>query len=239
MTDNKKQDEKEDKKIDEGIAKVYRERLKLLKKGQEYSAADEIPKSVEFYSQYLNALACYFRVEEQELNPKLFDPETDLAELFLLSHVYWDLAKAYDRSPNLHRESIRCLEQFVKFTSGYKYQYANARTMKTFIRKRLAHNPKAFKDAFERIQLESTGCFISSDLFGPEHEITNGLREFKTIMIKRKLGVYLTEFYYQKACPLYFKLNKSLLFQRTFKPLLKLSLACLSKFSSKRDKCRS
>ena len=191
--------------VPEPVPKVYQERLKLLKKAQEYSAADEIPKAVEFYSQYLNSLALFHKVDEPKLDPKMFDQERDLAELFLISHAYWDLAKAYDRSPNLHLESIRCLDQFVKFTIGYKYQYVNSRTIKSFIKKRLAHNPKAFKQAYERIHIESKGCFISSELFGPNHPITNDFRIIKFKLEDTRIGIGLIKLYYDFVCPSFFK----------------------------------
>lgn len=210
MTTKKNDDEKEDKIQKEIVAKTYRDRLKLLKKAQEFSAADEIPKAVELYGQYLNALALYYRVDESKLSPKLFDPEKDIAELFLISHAYWDLAKAYDRSPNLHLESLRCLEQFVNFTVGFKYQYANSRTIKTFIRKRLAHNPAAFKQAYERIQVESKGCFISTDLYGEAHPITQELRSWKFAIQQKPIGLLFVKFYYNRLCPLYFRFSQSL-----------------------------
>ncbi len=201
--------EKEDARQLEVVSKTYRDRLKLLKKAQEFSAADEIPKAVELYGQYLNALALYFKVDEAKLSPKLFDPEKDIAELFLISHAYWDLAKAYDRSPNLHLESIRCLDQFVNFTVGFKFQYANARTIKTFIRKRLAHNPGAFKQAYERIQVESKGCFISTDIYGEFHPITSELRKWKFSIQNKRIGLKFISFYYNTLCPLYFNLSKT------------------------------
>jgi hypothetical protein len=238
MTDSKEALEGEDEKVSEGVAKLYRDRLKILKKAQEYSQADEIPKSVELYGQYLNALAMFYKVDEQKLEPKLFDQEKDLAELFLLSHVYWDLAKAYDRSPNLHLESIRCLEQFVKFTAGYKYQYVNARTIKAFIRKRLAHNPKAFKQAYERIQVESKGCFISTDLYGSSHQVTCDLRTFKVTLTKSVIGKLLIEIYYQNICPLYFKLNKTKIFRTILRPIIKTSLLYFSKLFTSDPQCR-
>jgi len=207
MTNNKKNDEKENKIQKQIIEKTYRDRLKLLKKAQEYSAADEIPKAVELYGQYLNALAQHYNVDELKLSPKLFDPQKDLAELFLISHAYWDLAKAYDRSPNLHLESIRCLDQFVSFTTGFKYQYANSRTIKSFMRKRLAHNPAAFKEAYQRIQVESKGCFISSDLYGQTHPITQELRSWKFTIQNYPMGITFIKFYYNFLCPLYFRLS--------------------------------
>lgn len=192
----------------EFVLKQYKERLKLLRKGQEYSQNDDIPKSVECYSQYLNALAAYFKIEEPQLHPKLFDQEKDIAEILLISHVYWDLAKAYDRSPRLAGECVRCLDQFVKFTVGFKYQYVNARMLKSYMRKRIAHHPKAFKDTYERIQVESKGCFIATDLYGENHIVTCDLRSFKTNIQHQKLGLFFIDFYYQSLCPLFFFLKR-------------------------------
>ena len=227
--DKKKVDAEESRRI-EVASKVYRERLKILKKAQEYSQADEIPKAVELYGQYLNALALFFKTDEQKLSPKLFDQEKDLAELFLISHVYWDLAKAYDRSPNLHIESIRCLDQFVNFTIGFKYQYANARTIKAFIRKRSAHNPAAFKQAFERIQVESKGCFISTELYGNYHPVTVSLRDYKVWSQQNFLGLSFIKFYYNQLCPLYFRLSQSNLLYRPTRVLFKGLIHCFYTF---------
>lgn len=190
----------------EAIPKGYRDRLKILRKGQEFYQQDDIPKAVDYYTQYLMALAQFHKVEEPKLSPKFFDKEKELAELLLISHVYWDLAKAYDRSPNLHNESVRCLDQFVKFTTGYKYQYVNARMLRNYIRKRMAHNSKAFKQAYERIQVESKGCFIASDIYGFQHANTKELRDIKLRIVQTNSGRKLAEFYYQTICPIYFNL---------------------------------
>ncbi len=163
----------------EPVVKAYGERLKILKKAQELSAMDEIPKAVQYYSQYLNILAQYFDVPESSLSPAFFNRENDLAEMLLISHVYWDLAKAYDRSPNLSLESIRCLKQFVSFTIGFKYQYVNSQMVKKFIRLKQAHNLKAFKDAYEKIRIEAKGCYISTLCFGALDPKTIALRDFR------------------------------------------------------------
>lgn len=219
---------KEDKP--EAVPKSYQDRLKFLRKAQEYSAADEIPKAVEHYSQYLNALAIFYHVDESKLDPKMFDQEKDLAELFLISHAYWDLAKAYDRSPNLHLESIRCLDQFVKFTIGYKYQYVNSRTIKAFIKKRLAHNPKAFKEAFDRIHIESKGCFIASDIYEPHDLRLRELRELKKEIIKSSFGLALVGFYYDRLCPFYFSIKKAPGVTYLFSKLVNLSVLLNRKY---------
>ena len=222
-------EEEEGEVKSEAVLKTYRDRLKILRKAQEYSQADDIPKAVECYGQYLNALAVYFGCEESQINPALFNPETDLAELLLISQAYWNLAKAYDRSPNLHVESIRCLDQFAKFTIGFKYQYGNAQLLKNFIRKRQAHNPKAFKQTYERIQIESKGCFIATDLYGENHIYTQNLREFKKLITPYRSGQWFAEFYYQTLCPIYFRFLRPLRF--LIKPLITL----LARISWKRN----
>ena len=224
MSKSKEDLAKEESKQIEITSKTYRDRLKLLKKAQEHSQADEVPKAVELYGQYLNALALFYKIEEPKLSPKLFDSEKDIAELFLISHAYWDLAKAYDRSPNLHLESIRCLDQFVNFTVGFKFQYANARTIKSFIRKRLAHNPAAFKQAYERIQVESKGCFISTDIYGQNHPYTQELRQLKFSIQNKATGLAFITFYYNSICPLYFKATNILFVHKTIRLLFKSSI---------------
>ncbi|MBT3585545.1 MAG: hypothetical protein HN509_11620 [Halobacteriovoraceae bacterium] len=185
----------EDKKP-EAILKAHRDRLKYLKKGQEFSQADDIPKAVQCYNQYLHALALFFRTEEPALKPKLFDQESDIAELLLISHVYWDLAKAYDRSPNLRHESVRCLDQFTKFTIGYKYQHVNAQMLRNFIKKRLAYNPKAFKQAYEKIKVQSKSCYIATYCYSEEHPYLANLRQLKLHLLNNRLGNKFVDYYY-------------------------------------------
>ncbi len=191
----------------ESVTQLYQNRFKLLRRGQEYSQNNNVPKATEYYRRYLSTLAAYFGIKEAQLTPKLFDPKKDLAELLLISHVYWDLAKSYDRSNNLHQESVRCLNQFVKFTTGYKYQHVNARMLKSFIKKKSAYHPKTFKETYEQIQVESKGCFIASDIYGSNDPKTQRLRHLKQKIQRWPLGTKFCELYYQKICPLYFSFH--------------------------------
>lgn len=185
----------------EPVLKAYRDRLKSLKKAQEYRAMDEIPKAVQQYSHYLNVLAQYYDIPESSLSPALFSRENDLAELLLISHAYWDLSKAYDRSPSLTMESIRCLNQFVIFTHGYKYQYANSQMLKKYIRQKLAHNPKPFKDAYEKIRIEAKGCYIATYCYGSTDPVTKSLRAYRENNLSKHLGGRLFIATYQLVSP--------------------------------------
>ncbi|PIP91153.1 MAG: hypothetical protein COW01_05740 [Bdellovibrionales bacterium CG12_big_fil_rev_8_21_14_0_65_38_15] len=216
----------------EPVVKAYAERLKVLKKAQEFAAMEEIPKAVQFYSQYLNILAQYFDVPESSLSPAFFNRENDLAEMLLISHVYWDLGKAYDRSPNLTLESIRCLKQFVAFTIGFKYQYANSQMVKKFVRQKLAHNPKAFKDTYEKIRIEAKGCYIATLCYGSLDPRTIALRDYRdTVLSRYNLGKVFIHIY-QVISPIFVRVLITFPFlNRFFEPLLSRSIGLYMKIS--------
>lgn len=195
-----------DEKKKEQIKELYRTRLNHLKRAQALVREDKMAQAVESYTKYLGVLALYFDTTEDKLSPTLFDAEKDLTELLLISHAYWDLAKAFDRSPNLQRDCLRCLDQFVKFSIGFKYQHVNAQIVRKFNNKKQAHNPKAFELAYQKIQIASKKCYIATSCFGDEHTITNQLREFKLHISKHERGKDFIDFYYQVS-PLIIKIT--------------------------------
>ena len=195
MTKKKEIKNVNDKKRDQ-LIELYRTRLSHLKRAQLFFKEDRISLSVDSYNKYLGILALYFDVTEDRLTPSMFDTEKDMTELLLISHAYWDLAKAYDRSPNLQRECFRCLEQFIKFSIGFKYQHVNAQIIRKFNNKKQAHNLKAFEAAYHKIQISAKRCYVATMCFGFEDEKTEVLRHFKLKIAKHNLGLDFIDFYY-------------------------------------------
>lgn len=188
---------KDETKRPENVVAAYRDRLKILKQAQEYSHKNDIPKAVEKYSYYLGILASYYKVKEPELSPKLFDPQKDITEMLLISHAYWDLAKAYDRSPKLQKECIRCLQQFVTFTLGHKFQHVNSHMLKKFLKGNKLYNKKAFEQALQRINVESKACYIATHCYpNNENNILTDLRSFKDKIVHTRIGYRFVDCYY-------------------------------------------
>jgi len=208
MAKKETKDLRDDKKKEQ-IREIYRTRLGHLKRAQILVKEDKMALAVDSYTKYLGVLALYFDTTEEKLSPSLFDPEKDLTELLLISHAYWDLAKAFDRSPNLQRDCLRCLDQFVKFSIGFKYQHVNAQIVRKFNNKKQAHNPKAFELAYQKIQISSKKCYIASSCFGENHAYTNSLRNFKKDISRFDLGLDFIDFYYQFSPRLVTFLNKN------------------------------
>lgn len=194
----KKQSAKElkDDKKREQVVELYRTRLTHLKRAQAFVKEDRMAMAVDSYNKYLGILALYFDITEDRLTPSLFDAEKDMTELLLISHAYWDLAKAYDRSPNLQRDCFRCLEQFMKFSIGFKYQHVNAQIIRKFNNKKQAHNLKAFEAAYHKIQISAKRCYVATMCFGFDDEKTEVLRHFKLVIAKYNLGLDFIDFYY-------------------------------------------
>lgn len=198
MVVKKKADSKDlkDEKKREQVVELYRTRLTHLKRAQVFVKEDRMAQAVDSYNKYLGILALYFDTTEDRLTPTLFDAEKDMTELLLISHAYWDLAKAYDRSPNLQRDCFRCLEQFMKFSIGFKYQHVNAQIIRKFNNKKQAHNLKAFEAAYHKIQISAKRCYVATMCFGFNDEKTEVLRHFKLAIAQHKLGLDFIDFYY-------------------------------------------
>lgn len=194
----KKKDSKDlkDDRKREQVVELYRTRLTHLKRAQVFVKEDRMAQAVDSYNKYLGILALYFDTTEDRLSPSLFDAEKDMTELLLISHAYWDLAKAYDRSPNLQRDCLRCLDQFTKFSIGFKYQHVNAQIIRKFNNKKQAHNPKAFEASYNKIQISAKRCYVATMCFGFDHEKTETLRHFKLKIARFELGLDFIDFYY-------------------------------------------
>lgn len=175
----------------------YRGRIGVLKVSHDYYQKDNIPKAVEGYCKYLNTIASYHWIKEEELKPQIFDPKKDAAEMLLISQVYWGLAKAYDRNPKLQGECKRCLDQYVKFSIGFKHQYLNSEMVRKFLKRGIAYNPKLFEMTYKRIQVESKKCYLATHCFGDQGEITESLRSFKVSIQHRPFGYHFVCWYYR------------------------------------------
>ena len=192
-----KGEDSQERQVPEAVAKAYRDRLSHIKKARAYAAKNDIHKAVQNYKNYLEVLANYFDISEPELKPELFnDSEHGTPEKLLISHAYWDLAKAYDRNEKLRNESVRCLKQFVAFTEGEKFQHVNAQMVKKFIKRRRAYNLQAFEDVYDKIHVKSKGCFVATLCLGETHPALDNLRSLRDFLYEKPVGKTFVRFYY-------------------------------------------
>lgn len=222
----------------EQLDELYRTRLVHLKRAQILYRDERVPEAVDSYNKYLGVLALYYNIPEEKLTPSLFDPEKDVTELLLISHAYWDLSKAYDRSPSLHRECLRCLDQFVKFSIGYKYQHVNAQIIKKFIYKKQAHNLKAFEAAYQKIQIHSKKCYVATHCFGENSVEVEVLRDWRDRIAGNLFSNFFIVKYYETSPRLIRFIERRPLLgtgltRFFFRPLIKMVYGIICLFSKK------
>lgn len=234
MTARAKNNDSEENERPRALLIRFGKRLQSLKKAQEYSQADNIPNAVKYYNEYLDTLAKYHGVDEKKLRPTLFDEKKDLAEMLLISHVYWDLSKAFDRSPKLVNECERCLRQFVHFSTGKKFQYLNSEMLRKFMKRGIAYNPKLFEKAYKDIRVNSKKCYIATYCYGEAHPNLRLLRKLKSRLSKSLWGDRFVEFYYRFSPPLVYYMEShpktGVIFSKyLMRPLLNFFSIILSK----------
>lgn len=208
---------------------LYRARLSHLKSAQAHVKAEKFNMAVEEYNKYLGIMLMYFNITEDQFSPKLFDKDKDLTELFLISHAYWDLAKIYDMTHNRLNESVRCLNMFVRFTQGFKYQHANAQIVRKYLLKNKAYNKKAFEETYTKLQVQSKKCYVATMCFGEHDEKTNTLRAFKYKIARKKFGLDFIDWYYSFSPELVHFLEEHSFLQKIFNLIMRPTLSLFVK----------
>ena len=88
------------------------------------------------------------------------------------------------------------MDQFCRFTVGFKYQYANAQVVKKFIKRPIVRHKRDFQRAYERVRVRTKGCYIATYAFGDAHPATRELRDFRdSFLIRTRAGIFFLRAY--------------------------------------------
>jgi hypothetical protein len=182
-----------------GMEKRYRSRLSLVKQAKEAQVNGNLLGAVKKYHEYLKVLGDLHEVDPFRLRPSFFDKEKELPELFLISQVYWELARIYDLTPKLQPQFKDCLNQFVVFTNKFPFQIVNAEIARRFLKKGKVNNLAAYQEAYNVIYIANKSCFIATECFNGSHQVTQDLRLFRNWLAKFTLGRQLIDIYYRTS----------------------------------------
>ena len=198
------------KKVKAQIEKAERDRLLLLfskrmelaRLGTESFKEGKLMDAIMNYSAYIEVLERTKNVPKGALEPKHFDQKKDIAELLLVSGVYWDLAKMYDRPKRRDADKlIHYLNRFVAFSKGMPFQHVSAEMVRKYLVNSLPKNRKEFKDA--HVKLGGGKCFIATaveDYCEPDTLPT--LRKFRSeVLLKNSAGRVFVKVYYRMGPP--------------------------------------
>jgi hypothetical protein len=154
------------------------------------------------FHSYIRVLEELKGVREGCLNPSNFNVKEDLSELLLISGVYWDLVKIYDRtkSPEKFKDFQHYLNQYVTFSKGLPYHALCAESL----RKYLAYgNPQHKSDLNAAYRmLAQNRCFVATALADVLREETiPTLRDFRDQTLKKTSGGRWVVLQYYKFGP--------------------------------------
>ena len=176
--------------------KKYLRRFDYVKKAKDAYCRQKWDVAINNYREYLLVMIEMKGVKIRQLSPKNFDHDKELAEMLVISHIFWDLAILYDRSPHLHNEFRLCLMMYLRFTDGFKYHNANMASLKRYMSVKDVHHKDDFNKALNTLLIGSKKCFVATMCFGNESSVTNSYRAIKPHLMKYHLGIKFVDFYY-------------------------------------------
>jgi hypothetical protein len=182
MSDNKSEGQQSDKrtfmssrmraKIEREMAQAeaerlrenLRKRLEVARMGVDSLVKESFGEATKSFLTYIRLLEISKKVEPRRLHPSLFDAKKDLPELVLLTGIYWDLARTFDRmkSSRGKRDHVHYLDQFVMFSKSASYKPLCAETLRKYLAADKPLHRSDFKAAYK--QLGGNTCFIASSL---------------------------------------------------------------------------
>lgn len=169
---------------------MLRRRIELAQAGVRAFESRKIPEAVKSFHSYLRILEDWKSVPEGKLTPSHFDIKTDVPELLLISGVYWDLTKLYDRTRSLEkeREFKHYLEKYILFARGMPFQHVCLETMRKYINNDKPLHKAEFKNAYKMLGGTSS-CFVATSLMDVcEPDTMPRLRRFRDECLRGSSG---------------------------------------------------
>jgi hypothetical protein len=196
-TRKKIKEAKEKAEKDRRIA-MFKMRMNIAREGVLYYQKGNYKEAIEHFYRYLAILEEWKKVKPGNLELSQFDLKKDVAELLLLSGIFWDLAKVHDRSAKKDKSKLKFnLDKFVMFSKGMPYQYMCAELIRKYLMNNKPVNRAMFKDA--HIRLGGSKCFIATSVeeYCDEQTLPR-LRKFRDQkLMSSKVGRLMVSVYYQ------------------------------------------
>jgi len=182
----------------ERLMRFFQKRMELARSGAMFFREGKIKEAVQNYYSYIEILEKTKSLPKGGLEPRHFDQKKDIAELLLLSGVFWDLSKLHDRAKKKDGDRLAYyLSRFVMFSKGMPFQNVSSELIRKYLVNGLPKNRKEFKDA--HIQLGGGTCFIATAVEDYcEPTTLPSLRRFRDdVLLQNSAGRVFVKVYYR------------------------------------------
>jgi len=178
---------------------LFKRRVSVARTGVMNYRDKKIAEAVKNFLTYIHILEDWKVCAKGGLTPAHFDSKQDQAEMLLISGVYWDLAKVYDKMENemCYKQFLHYLDKYILFAKGMPYENLCAETMRKFLSYGGAVHKKELKEAHKRIA--KSKCFVATELIDViEYDSYDFLCRYRDEILKRSAtGRFLVGFYYK------------------------------------------
>ncbi|MGZ3688961.1 MAG: CFI-box-CTERM domain-containing protein [Bdellovibrionota bacterium] len=178
--------------------KLLHQRIDIARQGVIAFQKHRVGDAVKAFHMYLHILEDLKNCNEGGLLPHMFDVRRDIQELLLISGVYWDMVKLYDRAKGADkkREFMHYLEKYILFSKGMPFQVLCAETLRKYISNEKPIHTLEFKNAYRMIA--NSKCFVATSLIDVSApETLPRLREFRgRVLMRSTPGRAFVQWYY-------------------------------------------
>jgi hypothetical protein len=176
-------------------------RLEVAAKGANAYAAKNLGDAARQFMSYIKILEDMKGVPPGGLSPAHFDKKDNISELMLISGVYWELTKLYDRTTSAEKQAEfkRYLGKYIQFAKGMPYQNMCAEHLRRYLKAGQAMHKAEFKHAYGLIA--ASKCFVATELVEyVEGETLVDLRKFRDEILKQNgVGRKFVAWYYRNG----------------------------------------
>lgn len=227
-TNNKKAREEREKIII--LKHKFENRITIVRFGKEALDNSDYATAIKSFVEYMEIMAEIKKVKDfYALTVSHFNPKTDVTEMLMISHVFFEMARVYDAVPKYKDEAKKCLDQFVHFSANQPYQVVNSELVRKHLKKSLFKNPDAFRAAHAQIFVQSKKCYVVTFCYGNEHHLTQEFRLFKDWLLESRVGFEMVRVYYAYSSVMVERWENSRTMQLISKIIIKPLLLLFSK----------
>lgn len=186
--------------------KLLKRRIEIAVTGVKAQEAGKTMEAMGHYMNYLHLLEDWKGVKSGGLTPTHFDKSKDLYELLLISGMFWDLAKIFDRmkSPDKKKQFLHYLEKYVQFSKGMPFQPLCKETLRKYVQNDKGIHHLEFKNAYKQLGGSDSNCFIATALMEEvQPQTIPSLRSYRDkYLLKTARGRAFIAIYYRLGPPL-------------------------------------
>jgi hypothetical protein len=190
---------------------LLRKRVDIAKEGIRLYQAGSLVDGMRKYQQYILILEMWKKSGRDGLTLELFDKTKDLYEIVLLSGIYWDIAKLYDKARRVDQkqELALALQKYVVFSKGMPFQPLAGEALRRYLGSGRCKHRVEFKAAYSALTGEK--CFVATSLLDVTDPMTIvRLRNFRDGTLRRsRFGRGFIRIYYRVGPKLATRMNRA------------------------------